>query len=77
MSDDSGDIGAVAGDPQTHRLENTSGRWPTLVCDGWITPNHPRCVLRASDPGAGISFGMCPICATAMDAALARRRSGV
>ena len=74
MSDDSGDFGAV-GDPQTLPAERPSGRWPTLVCDGWVAPNHPRRVLRASDPGAGISFGMCPICSTAMDAALARRSS--
>jgi hypothetical protein len=75
MSDDAGDFGAGAGDPPTRQLESTCGRWPTLVCDGWITPNHPRRVLRASGPGAGISFGMCPICATTMIAALTRRLS--
>lgn len=78
MSDDAGDFGADAGDPPTRPLVSACGRWPTLVCDGWITPNHPRRVLRASAPVAGISFGMCPICATAMiAAALARNLSGV
>jgi len=77
MSDDAGDFGADASDPPRRHLESTCGRSPTLVCDGWITPNHPRRVLRASPPAAGISFGMCPTCAATMIAALTRCASGV
>jgi hypothetical protein len=64
------------GVPQTGTLESMLGRWPTIICDGWITPNHPRRVLRAGDPSAGISYGICPICAAALVAAAesARRR---
>ena len=69
MSDNSLDF-VDAGVPPTR----TVGRWPTIVCDGWITPNHPRRVLRAGDPWAGISFGMCPICAAALIATAERAR---
>lgn len=77
MSDDSADVAAVhAGDPQTRPLDGMLGRWPTIICDGWITPNHARRVLRAGDAGDGISYGICPICAAALIAAAesARRR---
>ena len=60
--------------PQTPAPEGTIGRWLTIVCDGWMTPNHPRRVLRAGDPGAGISYGICPICAAAVVAAAERAR---
>jgi hypothetical protein len=62
------------GVPQTRALESMLGRWPTIVCDGWMTPNHPRRVLRAGDPGAGISYGICPICAATLVAAAERAR---
>jgi hypothetical protein len=60
--------------PQTLTLESMPGRWPTIVCDGWITPNHPRRVLRAGDESAGISYGICPICAAALVASAERAR---
>ena len=62
------------GVPQTRTLDGMLGRWPTIICDGWITPNHPRRVLRAGDPWAGISYGICPICAAALVAAAERAR---
>ena len=60
--------------PQTGTLESMPGRWPTIVCDGWITPNHPRRVLRAGDESAGFSDGICPICAAARVASAERAR---
>lgn len=60
--------------PQARPREGGLGRWPTIVCDGWITPNHPRRVLRAGDPWAGISYGMCPTCAGSLIAAAERAR---
>jgi hypothetical protein len=69
-------MNSAPGVPQTRTPESMLGRWPTIVCDGWMTPNHPRRVIRAGDPGAGISYGICPICAAAVVAAAesARRR---
>ena len=59
---------------QTRPFETTLGRWPTMVCDGWITPNHPRRVLRAGVPEDGISYGMCKICSASLIAAAERAR---
>ena len=43
----------MAGRPQTGKPKHAR-RWPTIVCDGWITPTIRR-VLRAGDDAAGIT----------------------
>ncbi len=34
---------------------------PTVVCDGWVRPQHPRIVLKQGNSEL-VSHGMCPEC---------------
>lgn len=39
-----------------------------VVCDGWTEKPHGRIVLGEKEGTDGISHGMCPACAKALDA---------
>lgn len=43
----------------------TSQRPPTVVCDGWTEPRHPRIVLKFGS--LQVSNGMCEACQREME----------